>query len=95
MKTGVPQGSILGSLLYTKYTADIPLHPSTFLSTFADDTCILSPHPDPNQASAFLKSHLNDLQDWFRKWRIKANENKSFLITFTLRKAQCPPVFLN
>jgi hypothetical protein len=95
MKAGVPQGSILGPLLYTIYTADIPLHPSTVLSTFADDTCILSPHPDPNQASAFLQSHLNELQEWFRKWRIKANESKSIHITFTLRKSQCPTVFLN
>jgi histone H2A len=74
MKAGVPQVSILGPLLYTLYTTDIPLHPSTVLSTFADETCILSPHPGPNQASAFLQSHLNELQDWFRKWRIKANE---------------------
>ena len=55
IKARVPQGNMLGPLLYTRYTADIPLHPSTVLSTFVDDTYILSPHPDPNQASEPFK----------------------------------------
>ena len=42
MLAGVPQGSILAPVLFSTYTADIPLHPSTTLSTYADDTCILS-----------------------------------------------------
>jgi hypothetical protein len=95
MCAGIPQGSILGPILYTIYTADIPTHPSTILSTFADDTCILSPHVDPHQASESLQNHLQILEDWFRKWRIKTNEAKSTNITFTLRKSVCPPVFLN
>jgi Reverse transcriptase (RNA-dependent DNA polymerase)/Endonuclease-reverse transcriptase len=92
---GVPQGSILAPILYTIYTADLPTHPSTILSTFADDTCILSPHSDPAIASHFLQVHLNSVAAWCHKWRIKLNPKKSSHITFTLRRSPSPPVFLN
>ena len=53
---GVPQGSILAPVLYSIYNADMPTLPSTILSTFADDTCIISSHPDPIQASLHLQA---------------------------------------
>jgi len=38
---GVPQGSVLAPLLYTIYTADIPVSENAFIGTFADDTAIM------------------------------------------------------
>ena len=35
------------------------------------------------------------MEEWFRKWRFKVNENKSTHITFTLRRQNCPPVTNN
>jgi hypothetical protein len=85
MLSGVPQGSILGPLLYTIYTADIPQSNKTIISTFADDTAIFTTHPDPTVASANLQDHLHSIENWTWKWRLKINENKSKHITFTLR----------
>jgi len=42
-----------------------------------------------------VQFNLNLIQNWFIKWKIKANETKSNHITFTLRKNTCPPVKLN
>jgi hypothetical protein len=89
---GLPQGSILSPILYT---ADLPSHPSTTLHTLADDPCILAPHKDPIQASLLLQDHLDSIESWFRRWSIKVNPTKNQHITFTLRRATCPPVFLN
>jgi hypothetical protein len=95
MLSGVPQGSILGPLLYTLYTANIPQSNTTFLSTFADDMAIFTTHSDPTLASANLQDHLWSIEKWNWKWRLKINETKSSHITFTLRQGHCPPVYIN
>lgn len=95
IEAGVPQGSVLGPLLYVLYTADLPLNPNTEIATFADDTVILAKHINPQTASLQLQEHLNDIQSWLHKWRIKVNEQKSAHITFTLNRETCPPVNLN
>jgi len=94
MLSGVPQGSSLGPLLYTIYTADIPQSDTTILSTFADDTAVFTTHPDPT-LSANLQDHLRDTENWTRKWRLKINETKSSHIIFTLRRRHCPPLYIN
>ena len=63
--------------------------------TFADDTAILTVHEDPTLAAHSFRMHLNKIQSWLKTWRIKANEEKSVQVTFTLNKMTCRPVKLN
>ena len=45
--SGVPQGSVLGPLLYALRTADLRTMVDSTIATFADDTAVLATHEDP------------------------------------------------
>jgi len=93
--SGVTQGSILGPLLYVLYTSDLPTSRETTLGTFADDTAIFATHEDPTIASLNLQEHLNIIEKWLKKWKIKVKESKSSHIKFTLQKGHCPAININ
>lgn len=95
IESGVPQGSVLGPVLYLLFTADLPTTRLTTVATYADDTAIIASHINPQRASFNLQANLNETEKWLKKWKLKANETKSTHMTFTLRRESCPPVYIN
>ena len=90
--SGVPQGSLLGPLLCLLDTADFPTTADSTTANFPEDTAVLTTHEDPATATHILqiRVHLNKIQLWLKKWRMKANETKSVQVTSTLKK-HVPP----
>jgi hypothetical protein len=56
---------------------------------------ILTTNSDPAVASHLLQTDLLAIQHRLKRWRMKVNETKSTHVTFTTRRATCPPVKIN
>lgn len=80
---GVPQGSVLGPILYCLYMSDIPTSEQTSVLMYADDTTIYHTSHSPSNAVTTLQNHINLLLEWYKMWRILINPEKCQAILFT------------
>lgn len=71
--SGVPQGSVLGPLLFIVYLSDLYTGLKTNVSSFADDTNIFC---NPLLESACLQHDLNAIKTWTGVWGMPLNDSK-------------------
>ncbi len=86
---GVPQGSVLGPLLFILYTND--LHTCLESSKgilFADDTTDYITGPNRNQLFAKMKNDISSLIMWFQANKLSLNLSKTNYMLFTPPKLQ-------
>ena len=95
---GVPQGSILGPLLFLIYINDIVKNLGCSIRFFADDTSLYVVVESPNRAAHSLNiDHLNTIGTWAEAWLVAFNAGKTLWMIFS-RKAnppQHPPLLMN
>lgn len=80
---GIPQGSLLGPVLFILYINDIPLPPDMTLALYADDTAIMTRSMQLWPLTIRLQNALNAINKFFIKWKIKINADKTEAIIFT------------
>ena len=87
INVGVPQGSVLGALLFFMYMNDITdiRHENSQIALFADDCWILTSH----QHNPFLahEKHLHQISKWLSVNKLTLNLEKTFHLKFGRTKS--------
>ena len=80
---GVPQGSILGPLLFLIYINDLPAALDKVIPVmFADDTNLVIKGKNINELVTTLNAELDSLSDYFKANKLKLNVDKTKLVCF-------------
>ena len=74
---GVPQGSILGPLLFLIYINDLPNKLKSNAKLFADDTSLFTIVKDENKSANVLNNDLSLISEWAFNWKMLFNPDPS------------------
>lgn len=94
--SGVPQGSVLGPLLFLIYINDLPDAITSSIRLFADDCVIYRNISEPSDPSK-LQTDLNTISAWCNTWLMKLNVDKCkyMRLTRTIKHTPVNTYFLN
>ena len=89
IKHGVPQGSILGRLLFLAYINDLvqTINKTAKVVLFADDTSILITNSNPEEFKSNIDLVMEQTIDWFHSNLLSLNSNKTHILQFRTKKS--------
>ena len=82
MTSGVPQGSVLGPILFLVFINDLPKCVGSSCRLFADDTIVYKEISSPADSAA-LQQDLEALRRWEERWGMSFNPSKCNTINIT------------
>ena len=89
MTNGVPQGSILGPLLFIIFVNDLPdVVEHCTVNLYADDTAIYASDEDPGSVGFELEQDLQQVANWISTDGLRMNISKTQLMVLSSRKKQ-------
>ena len=83
VSAGVPQGSVLGPLLFILYINDIAENLISLSRLFADDTSFSYSSRDELQIKTVIDHDLKELDEWSKKWLMSFNPDKTEIMLFS------------
>ena len=100
IESGVPQGSVLGPLIFLIYINDLEKDIKSNINFFADDTMLFSIVKDPIISANYLNHNLKIIYESAYQWKLEFNPDPSKQATellFSCKKSSPnhPPLFFN
>ena len=91
VSVGVPQGSVLGSVLFNLFINNMVNIPNVKLLLFADDAVCYVTGNSVDEAVSAMRLFIARLSDWLSTNRLIAHENKTKLMLITCRPIRDVP----
>ena len=85
ISAGVPQGSVLGPLLFLVYINDLVESVGCDIKLFVDDTSLFSTVYDESKTAEELNRDLEKVQAWAWQWKMKFNAEKTEEVIFSVK----------
>lgn len=82
ISAGVPQGSVLGPLLFLIYVNDVAVNMLSMCRLFADDNSLQYSSNNILNIEHILNHDLKILELWSKKWLLKFNSSKTKIVFF-------------
>ena len=100
IEAGVPQGSILGPLLFLIYINDLSDDLSTTAKLFAVDTSLFSIVQNVNTSASHLNSDLTKTSNWAFQWKMIFNpdpskQDQEVIFSSKIQKTCHPSIYFN
>ena len=83
---GVPQGSVLGPILFIMYINDLSREVLTNLFLFADDSTLVNKFRDYNISTSLINHDLQAIEKWAKIWLMDFNPTKTESMTFSAKR---------
>ena len=84
--SGIPQGSVLGPILFVLYINDLPSRVKSEIRLFADDTKLFT-RSDIDGATDTLQEDLDLLQNWSEQWLLRFHPEKCHVLKLGHQKS--------
>ena len=90
-EVGVPQGSILGPLLFMLYVNDLPSILSCNIDMYADDSTLHTTDKTTSEIDSVLETNCEVVSNWMAENMLKLNAEKTHILTLGTRERLALP----